>query len=144
MSAKKQGYSPRSVQDLNFFHHFPRQRVCPYSQVKEPTADSTMLEKASLFNRENLLRPAVALSEEVACAITANITLLKETLWAIDENMIIRQVDGMTDIVKSLITKSELSVCTSDIHLLLKYPITDDDCESDETLNQTECLGTFL
>lgn len=81
MSAKKQSYSPRSVQDLNFFHHFPRQGVCPYSQVKEPNTDSTMLEKASLLNCKNLLRPVVALSEEVAGAITANITLLKETLW---------------------------------------------------------------
>lgn len=144
MSAKKQGYSPSSVQDLNFFQHFPRQRVCPYSQVKETTADSTMLEKASLLNHENLLRRAVPLSEEVAGAIMANIPLLKEMLWAIDENMIIRQVDGMTDIVKSLITKSELSVCTSDIHLLLKYAITDNDRESDETLNQIEFLGTLL
>ena len=97
MSAKKQGYSPSSVQDLNFFQHFPRQRVCPYSQVKETTATSTMLEKASLLNHENLLRRAVPLSEEVAGAIMANIPLLKEMLWAIDENMIIRQVDGMTE-----------------------------------------------
>lgn len=81
MSAKKQSYSLRSVQDLNFFHHFPRQGVCPYGQVKEPNTDSTMLEKASLLNCKNLLRPVVTLSEEVEGAITANITLLKETLW---------------------------------------------------------------
>ena len=39
MSAKKSGYSPRSVQGVNFFHHFPRQRLRPYGEIKEPTAD---------------------------------------------------------------------------------------------------------
>ncbi|KAK2566550.1 hypothetical protein P5673_009178 [Acropora cervicornis] len=44
MSAKKQGYSCRSVHRVNFFHHFPRERLRSYGKVKEAIADSKILE----------------------------------------------------------------------------------------------------
>lgn len=137
MSATKQGYSPRSVQGVNFFHHFPRQRLRPYGEIKETTANSTMLEKASILHCKYLLRPAVALSK-MADTISANNSLLKEKLRAMDENKIIRQVEKMNNIVKMFNTKLELPITNSDVHRLLKYDITDEEDESDQRFDDME------
>ena len=45
MSVKKQGYSPRTVQGVNFFNHFPRQRLHPYGEIKEAKPDSIYARK---------------------------------------------------------------------------------------------------
>ena len=79
MSAKKQGYSHRLVQGVNFFHHFPRERLRPYGEIREATPDRIMLEKATPTNCEYVVRPAVALSE-MAATISSNATLLKDAL----------------------------------------------------------------
>ena len=75
MSAKKQGYSHRSVQGVNFFCHFLRERFCPYGEIKEATPDRIMLEKATPINFEYVVRLAVALSE-MAVTISSNATIL--------------------------------------------------------------------
>lgn len=84
MSAKKQGYSPRSLQGVSFFKHFPRQRLRPYGEIKEATPDSIMLEKATRLNCEYVLRPSVALSE-MADTISSNVGILTESLRNADE-----------------------------------------------------------
>ena len=63
MSPKKQGYSPRTVQGVSFFGHLPRQRLRLYGEIKEPTPDGIILEKATRLNCEYVIRPLVALSQ---------------------------------------------------------------------------------
>ena len=143
MSAKKSTYSPRGGQGVNFFSHFPRQRLRPYGEIKEPTPDSTMLEKASRLNCEYLGRPAVALSE-MADTVSSNVTTLKELLTNCDHTKIIREVEKLDVVAKMFNTRSGLGVTSSDVHRLLKYTIDNDDDESDETFDQMEHLGMLL
>ena len=143
MSAKKLGYSPRSSQGVNFFSHFPRQRLRLYREIKEPTSDNIMLEKASRLNCEYLVRPAVTLSE-MADTVSSNVGILKEALRNTDEAKIVREVEKMNNIVKMFNTRSDLPVTSSEVHRLLKYAIDNDDDESDETFDKMEHLGMLL
>lgn len=74
----------------------------------------------------------------MADTISANNSLLKEKLRAMDENKIIRQVEKMNDIVKMFNTKLELPITNSDVHRLLKYDITDEEDESDQRFDDME------
>ena len=141
MSAKKSGYSPRSTQGVNFFSHFPRQRLRPYGEIKEATPDNIMVEKASKLNCKYIVRPAVALSE-MADTVSSNVTILREALRNSDETKIIREVQKLNDVAKMFNTRSDLPVTSSDIHRLLKYAIDNDD--SDETFDNMEHLGMLL
>ena len=144
MSAKKPGYSPRTSQGINFFSHFPRQRLRPYGEIKEATPDSVMLEKASRLNCEYVIRPAVALSE-MADTVTSNLPTLKDMLRNMDEAKVIREVEEMNEAVKMFNTRSDLPVRNSDVHNLLKYTIADDDDgDSDATFDQIEHLGMLM
>lgn len=144
MSAKKQGYSPRTVRGVNFFSHLPRQRLRPYGEIKEPTPDSVMLEKPSRLNCEYVIRPSVALNE-MADTVSSNLGTLKDILRNMDEAKIVREVEKMNDTVKMLNTHSDLAVTNSDVHNLLKYCIgDDDDGESDATFDQMEHVGMLM
>ena len=83
ISAQKPGYSPRTVQGVQHFSHFPRQRLKPYGEIKEPTADSVMVEKASRFNCEYVIRPIVALSE-MADTVTTNLHVPEPDCFALE------------------------------------------------------------
>ena len=96
MSAKKQGYSPRTVQGVNLFHHFSRQRLRPYGEIKKSTPDSVMLEKATPINCEYVIRSVVALSE-MADTISSNVGILRETLRNTDKSKMIREVEKMDE-----------------------------------------------
>lgn len=143
MSAKKQGYSPRSEQGVNFFDHFPRQRLHPYSEIKEATRDSVMLEKATPINCEYIMRPSDALSE-MADTISTNKNTLKDMLTSIDISNILAKVDKMNDVVRMFNTRTDLPVKQSDVHKLLKYSIADDDDDTDNTFDTMEHLGMML
>ena len=143
MSAKKQGYSHRSVQGVNFFRHFSRERLRPYGEIREATPDRIMLEKATPTNCEYVVRPAVALSE-MAATISSNATLLKDALRKMHKTKIVRQVEKMDQVVKMFNTRSELPVTRTDVHQLLKYAIADDDEETDDTFDKMEHLGMLL
>ncbi|PFX19004.1 hypothetical protein AWC38_SpisGene16592 [Stylophora pistillata] len=62
-TAKKNAASPTSYKGINYFNHFPRQRLLPYGPIKEPTPDSSMLDKAKSIKCEYIKRPKVGLSE---------------------------------------------------------------------------------
>ena len=144
MSSKKQGYSPRTVQGVNYFSHFPRQRLRPYGEIKEATADSVMLEKASRLNCEYVIRPTVALSE-MADTVTSNIAILRDNLRNMDEAKMIAEVEKMNEVTKMFNTHSDLPVTTSDVHNLLKYCVTDDnEGESDAIFDQMEHVGMLM
>ena len=143
MSGKKSTYSPRGGQGVNFFSHFPRQRLKPYGEIKEATSDTTMLEKASKLNCEYLVRPAVALSE-MAETVSSNVTTLKELLTNCNQTKIIQEVEKLDQVAKMFNTRSDLAVTSSDVHRLLKYTIENDDEESDETFDNMEHLGMLL
>ena len=143
MSSKKSTYSPRSSQGVNFFSHFPPQRLRPYGKIKEATSDTTMLEKATKLNCEYLVRPAVALSE-MAETVSSNVGILKQALRNTDEDKIIREVEKLNDVSKMFNTRSDLPVTSSDVHRLLKYAIDNDDDDSDETFDQMEHVGMLL
>ena len=96
------------------------------------TPDSTMLEKATAKNCEYIVRTAVALSE-MSDTISSNVSILKDAPRNVDETKIVREVEKMNNVVKMFNTRSELAVTSSDVHQLLKYAITDDDEETDET-----------
>ena len=143
MSAKKSTYSPRTSQGVNFFSHFPRQRLRPYGEIKEPTSDAIMVEKASKLNCEYIVRPAVALSE-MADTVSSNVTILREALRNTDENKIMREVEKLNDVSKMFNTRSDHPVTSSDVHRLLKYAIDNDDDDSDETFDNMEHAGMLL
>ena len=143
MSAKKSTYSPRGSQGVNFFSHFPQQRLRPYGEIKEATPDATMLEKASKLNCEYVVRPAVA-SSEMADTVSSNVTTLKEVLRNCDQTKIIREVEKLNEVGKMFNTRSDLAVTSSDIHRLLKYCIDNDDDDSDDTFDNMEHLGMLL
>lgn len=143
MSGKKSTYSPRGGQGVNFFSHFPRQRLKPYGEIKEPTSDTTMLEKASRLNCEYLVRPAVALSE-MADTVSSNVTTLKEVLTNCSQTKIIQEVEKLDKVAKMFNTRSDLAVTSSDVHRLLKYTIDNDDEESDQPFDEMEHLSMLL
>ena len=131
------------MQGVSFFSHFPRQRLRPYGEIKEPTPDSVMLQKATRLNCEYVLRPAGALTK-MAYTISSNVGILRETLRNTDENRMIREVEKMDQVVKMFNTHSDLPATNSDVHHLLTYAIADDDEEVDETFDQMEHLGMLL
>ena len=80
----------------------------------------------------------------MADTISSNIAILRDMLRNTDEPKIIREVEKMDEVVKMFINRSELPVTNSDVHRLLKYAITDDDEETDETFDKMENLGMLL
>lgn len=128
---------------MNFFSHFPRQRLRPYREIKEATPDSIMVEKASKLNCEYIVRLAVALSE-MADTVPSNVAILREPLRNSDESKIIREVEKLNEVAKMFNTRSDLPVTSSDVHRLLKYAIDNDDDDSDETFDNMEHLGMLL
>ena len=128
---------------MNFFSHFPRQRLRPYGEIKEATPDSIMVEKASKLNCEYIVRLAVALSE-MADTVSSNVMILREALRNSDESKIIREVEKLNEVAKMFNTRSDLPVTSSDLHRLLKYAIDNDDDDSDETFDKMEHLGMLL
>ena len=144
MSAQKSGYAPRTVQGVQYFSHFPRQRLKPYGEIKEPTPDSVMVEKASRMNCEYVIRPSVALSE-MADKVTSNIQTLRENLRSLDETKIITEVEKMNEVTKMFNTHSKEPVTPSDVHNLLRYCIDDDtEGESDAVLDKMEHVGILM
>ena len=144
MSAQKSGYAPRTVQGVQYFSHFPRQRLKPYGEIKEPTPDSVMAEKASRMNCEYVIRPSVALSE-MADKVTSNIQTLRENLRSLDETKIITEVEKMNEVTKMFNTHSKEPVTPSDVHNLLRYCIDDDtEGESDAVLDKMEHVGMLM
>lgn len=144
MSAQKPGYSPRTVQGVQYFSHFPRQRLKPYGEIKEPTADSVMVEKASCLNCEYGICPSVALSE-MADTVTSNLQTLRENLRSLDETKIITEMDKMNEITKMFNTHSKEPVTPSDVHNLLRYCIDDEtDGESDAIFDKMEHVGMLM
>ena len=144
MSAKKPGYSPRTVQGVNYFSHFPRQRLRPCGKIKEPTSDSLMVEKASRLNCEYVIHPKFALSE-MADTVTSNLQTLRENLRTLDEAKIIAEVEKMNEVTKMFNTHSKLPVTPSDVRNLLKYCIEDDtDGESDATFDKMEHVKMLM
>ena len=89
------------------------------------------------------MRPAVALSE-MADTVSSNVGTLKDASRNLDEGKIVRKVEKMENIVKMFNTPSELAVTTSDVHQLLKYAMTDDDKQTDDTFDQMEHVGMLL
>lgn len=143
MSASKQGYSPRTVPGVSFFNHFPRQRLRPYGEIKEPTPDGTMVEKANTINCEYTSRPSVALSE-LAETITSNKDMLREMLTSLDVHTVMTKLDELDDTVKMFNTRVDLPVRSSDVHRLLKYAIDDENDTTDQTFDTMEHLGMML
>lgn len=144
MSAQKAGYSPRTVQGVQYFSHFPRQRLKPYGEIKEPTSDSVMVEKASRLNCEYVIRPSVALSE-MADTVTSNLQTLRENLRSLDETKIITEVEKMNEVTKMFNTHSKEPVTPSDVHNLSRYCIDDEtDGESDAIFDKMEHVGMLM
>lgn len=143
MSASKQGYSPRTVTGVSFFNHFPRQRLRPYGEIKEATADNIMVEKANIINCEYLSRPNVALSE-LADTVTSNKDMLKEMLTNLDIHAILAKVEQLDQTAKMFNSRVDLPVKSSDVHRLLKYAIDDENDTTDKTFDEMEHLGMIL
>ena len=117
-------------------HHFPRQRLCPYGEIKDGTAYSIMLEKSTSIYCEYVVRLVVTLSE-MADTISSNVTILKDSIRNIDKSKIVREVEKMYEAVKMFNTRSELTVTNSNVHQLLKYEIRDGEEQTDDTFGKT-------
>ena len=142
MSASKQGYSPRTVPGVSFFNHFPRQRLRPYGEIKEATADNIMVEKANIINCEYLSRPNVALSE-LADTITSNKDMLKEMLTNLDIHAILAKGEQLDQTAEMFNSRVDLPVKSSDVHHLLKYAIDDENDTKDKTFDDALTFSIY-
>ena len=144
MATQKSGYSPRTVQGVQYFSHFPRQRLKPYGEIKEPTSDSVMVEKASRLNCEYVIRPSVALSE-MADTVASNMQTLRDNLRSLDEAKIIAEVEKMNEVTKMFDTHSKDPVTPSDVRNLLRYCVDDGtEGESDTVFDKMEHVGMLM
>jgi len=143
MSASKSGHSPRSAPGVSFFNHFPRQRLRPYGEIKEPTADSMMVEKANTINCEYLSRPSVALSE-LADTVTSNRDMLRAMLTSLDVHTLLAKLDELHANVKMFNTRVDIPVKSNDVHRLLKYAIDDETDITDKAFDTMEHVGMML
>ena len=75
--------------------------------------------------------------------ISSNGAILKYAL-KIEKLKIAGEVKKMDQVVKMFSTPSELTVTKSDMHQFLRYAITDDDEETDDTFDKMEHMGMLL
>ena len=101
-----------------------------------------MLEKRSPINCEDVVTTVVAWSA-MPVTISSNGPILKYAL-KIAKLKIVGEVKKMDQVVKMFSTPSELTVTKSDMHQLLRYAITDDDEETDDTFDKMEHMGMLL
>lgn len=123
--------------------HFPRQRLRPYGEIRQPTADNQMLDKATVINCEYLVRPKVALSE-LAETVSANQAHLDAELHALNTGKTITALGDFEKVVVPFNTRSRTGVMANDVHTLLKYTIGNDDEEVDWVFDRMEHLGHML
>ena len=98
-SPKKTPSSPLSSQRVvNYFNHFPRQRLIPYGQVSESTPDKTMVDKANLINCEYLLRPKIGMSE-FAETVQTNMFTVESKLENMNSDLIRDEIYKLDEVI---------------------------------------------
>ena len=103
-TAKKNAASPTSYKGINYFNHFPRQRLLPYGAIKEPTPDSSMLDKAKSIKCEYIKRPKVGLSE-LADTVSSNKDRIKHVCANLDHDEIATALDQLDDAIHNFIVE---------------------------------------
>ena len=142
-SPKKIAGSPQSGQrGVNYFNHFPRQRLIPYGQISEATSDKTMLDKANSINCEYLIRPKIAMSE-FAETVQSNMNLLVHKCEKLDFESVSSHIYKLDEVMKVFNTKNNQTVSSKDVRNVLKYFI-EDNCERDDAFDNLEHLGMMM
>lgn len=142
-TVKKSAGAASSYKAINYFNHFPRQRLIPYGPIKEPTSDTSMLDKARSINCEYISRPKVALSE-FADTVTSNKDRIKQMCINLYCHEIGAALDKLNDVLRNFNTRGDgTAVGKKDVDNLLRY-LVKDDLETDEIFDRMEHLEMML